>query len=301
MIYNGDTYYYMRNLMGEIVGLVDAEGYLVVQYYYDAWGELLYTEDYTNDSIGYLNPFKYKDYYYDSELGFYYLNSRYYDPETSRFINASETIPGIGAGILDYNLFAYCNNNPIVASEAPAASITHTSSINNMAINYVTVTPIEVMDTMVYYNVPLYYQDDTNLCWAFCQVMVDDYRAGYVDTNEGAMNKAKSIAISIYGEKDWDNPGWPTNAGKHILPINSVYDLYRILCNNGPIYVSYYDSTLEEGHLVVATGVNLTKGIIYTNNPWMVPGEQTYEEFMLGFAGMPNDYNMLFHGCFYVR
>ena len=59
------------------------------------------------------NPFKYRGYYYDAEIGFYYLNSRYCDPATGRFINADGLV-STGQGMLGYNMFAYCNNNPVM-------------------------------------------------------------------------------------------------------------------------------------------------------------------------------------------
>ncbi len=59
-----------------------------------------------------INPLRYRSYYYDSESGFYYLQSRYYDPNTCRFINA-DSYASTGQGFLGYNMFAYCGNNPI--------------------------------------------------------------------------------------------------------------------------------------------------------------------------------------------
>ena len=88
--------------------------YNVAKYTYDSWGKLISIKD-ANDVdkttdenfIGYINPLRYRGYYYDSETGLYYLNARYYDPEVGRFISADETLNG------GYNLFEYCYNNPI--------------------------------------------------------------------------------------------------------------------------------------------------------------------------------------------
>ena len=66
-----------------------------------------------NNHIGNINPLRYRGYYYDTETGFYYLNSRYYDPETGRFINIDNEISGVGGNPLGYNMFAYCGNNPV--------------------------------------------------------------------------------------------------------------------------------------------------------------------------------------------
>ena len=113
MTYNGNIYYYVRNTLGDILGLTDASGNMLVSYLYDPWG---YCEDVVDNSginLGTLNPFRYKGYYYDTETKLYYCNSRYYDPETSRFINADSVISGTGESVHGYNLFAYCFNNPI--------------------------------------------------------------------------------------------------------------------------------------------------------------------------------------------
>ncbi|MGN1043673.1 MAG: RHS repeat-associated core domain-containing protein [Acutalibacteraceae bacterium] len=112
--YNGMSYLYLKNLQGDIIGITDIFGNVVAKYTYDSWGRLISIKDAsdvdkTADTafIGYINPLRYRGYYYDSETGLYYLNARYYDPEVGRFISADETLDG------GYNLFAYCYNNPI--------------------------------------------------------------------------------------------------------------------------------------------------------------------------------------------
>lgn len=111
--YNDSYYYYQFNLQGDVVGIYDANGQLVVQYGYDAWGKLLSVTGSLASTIGQINPIRYRGYYYDNETGFYYLQSRYYDPEIGRFINADNSILGTGESVQGYNLFAYCFNNPI--------------------------------------------------------------------------------------------------------------------------------------------------------------------------------------------
>ncbi|MGE5661901.1 MAG: RHS repeat-associated core domain-containing protein, partial [Ignavibacteriales bacterium] len=90
---------------------------LVGTYTYDAWGKILSanTASSTSDPNGILtkNPFRYRGYYYDKETGFYYLQSRYYNPGLGRFINA-DTILGTKGELLSHNLFAYCQNNPVI-------------------------------------------------------------------------------------------------------------------------------------------------------------------------------------------
>lgn len=108
---SGTTYYYDYNLQGDIVGIINASGSYVVSYEYDPWGKPQIAHDSTAAGIGTLNPLRYRGYYYDTETGFYYLQSRYYDSTTGRFINADSLIDN--RGIITQNLFQYCGNNPI--------------------------------------------------------------------------------------------------------------------------------------------------------------------------------------------
>ena len=114
--YNGEKYYYFRNLQNDIVSIYDGNGNQVVSYTYDSWGKLLSIEGSAKDTIGVLNPFRYRGYYYDTESGFYYLNSRYYDPVVGRFLNA-DIITSVGATVIEKNVFAYVANNPVNYSD----------------------------------------------------------------------------------------------------------------------------------------------------------------------------------------
>ena len=116
LIYNNGTttttYYYITNLQGDAMYLVDASGNEVAAYDYDPYGKIITA---TGD-LAEINPLRYRGYYYDSETGFYYLQSRYYDPEICRFINGDK-YSATATGFLGYNMFAYCNNNPIIAAD----------------------------------------------------------------------------------------------------------------------------------------------------------------------------------------
>mgnify|MGYP000363325740 FL=1 len=117
MTFYGTEYFYLKNAQGDVVGLVDSSGTQVVAYTYDAWGNILSTTGSMAGSLGYTNPFRYRGYFYDTETGLYYLDSRYYNPQTGRFISAdSESLvtlsPESASG--DKNQFAYCDNNPVV-------------------------------------------------------------------------------------------------------------------------------------------------------------------------------------------
>ena len=107
-----DTYYYVLNLQGDVVKLIQANGHVVAHYTYDAWGYILSS----GGNLAAVNPLRYRGYYYDNETGFYYLQSRYYDPANRRFISA-DVYASTGQGFVGTNMFAYCNNKPIINSD----------------------------------------------------------------------------------------------------------------------------------------------------------------------------------------
>ena len=116
------TYYYITNLQGDVMYLVDASGNEVAAYDYDPYGRIISA----TGAMAEVNPLRYRGYYYDSETGFYYLQSRYYDPEICRFVNA-DSYASTGQGFIGFNMFAYCNNNSILSYDTegrlPAYSV----------------------------------------------------------------------------------------------------------------------------------------------------------------------------------
>ncbi|WP_243425595.1 RHS repeat-associated core domain-containing protein [Clostridium paridis] len=107
-------YFYVKILQGDIIGLVDTNGTQVVSYSYDSWGKLVSIDGTLKDTLGVKNPYRFRVYRYDTETGMYYLNSRYYNPDWGRFINADGLI-GAPGELLSCNMFAYCKNNPVNA------------------------------------------------------------------------------------------------------------------------------------------------------------------------------------------
>jgi RHS repeat-associated protein len=94
---NGEEYFYLRNIQGDITGLLDESGAEVVTYQYDTWGKLVTISGSLAETVGEKNPHRYRGYRYDSETGLYYLNARYYNPEWKRFLNADSYGGSIGA------------------------------------------------------------------------------------------------------------------------------------------------------------------------------------------------------------
>ena len=115
VVYNGTAYAYVKSLQGDIVAILDENGNTVVSYGYDAWGVPLWCTGELAETLGKVQPFRYRGYVFDEETGLYYLRSRYYNPGWGRFVNADVLI---GAGkLLSHNLFAYCDNVPVSFSD----------------------------------------------------------------------------------------------------------------------------------------------------------------------------------------
>ena len=112
-----NTYHYVLNAQGDVIKLLHGPNTTVAEYSYDAWGNILTA----TGSLADVNPLRYRGYYYDQDTGFYYLQSRYYDPVLCRFINA-DSYASTGQGFLGYNMFAYCNNGPVNRADPSGAS-----------------------------------------------------------------------------------------------------------------------------------------------------------------------------------
>ncbi|MBQ3182190.1 MAG: glycoside hydrolase family protein [Clostridia bacterium] len=112
-------YYYVKNLQGDVIAILNGSNAVVAEYAYDAWGNILSVTDgngnavsLSADHIANINPIRYRSYDYDTETMFYYLQSRYYDPYLGRFIN-TDGYMSTGQGFEGYNMYAYCGNNPV--------------------------------------------------------------------------------------------------------------------------------------------------------------------------------------------
>ncbi len=113
IIYNEIPYYFVKNLQGDVIAITDHNGQTVARYSYDAWGVPTVT-CMSGCSIGNENPFRYRGYYYDTETSLYYLQSRYYDANTGRFVNGDRVEIIIQEEtVLSVNMVIYCLNQPI--------------------------------------------------------------------------------------------------------------------------------------------------------------------------------------------
>lgn len=134
--YKNENYYFEKDVFNSVRKIIDTEGKVVCTYEYDAWGNILNVSG--DFKLASINDFRYQSYVYDEESGFYYLQTRYYDPNNCRFLNADRIFSGS-------NLFVYCNNNPVnyrdPSGKAPIDSVTgsnylYTSSLIYSGVNY---------------------------------------------------------------------------------------------------------------------------------------------------------------------
>ena len=118
VVYNGVPYAYVKSLQGDIVAILDENGNTVVSYGYDAWGAPLWCTGELAETLGTLNPFRYRGYVFDEETGLYYLRSRYYHASISRFLCIDRWLGGTSDGILSHNPLCYCKNSPVMNADA---------------------------------------------------------------------------------------------------------------------------------------------------------------------------------------
>lgn len=127
--YNGTRYLFSKNIQGDITSIHSDSGDIVARYTYDAYGnhQVLTSGgliDTSQSSIGNINPFRYRGYYYDVETGLYYLNSRYYDPRVGRFISI-DILSILDQTMMDsngLNLYMYCGDNPVMNIDITGSS-----------------------------------------------------------------------------------------------------------------------------------------------------------------------------------
>ncbi len=140
-------YFFEKNAFGDVIAVYrNSDSILIGTYEYDLWGNPISVKEAATgrDTDGILgkNPFRYRCYYYDTETGFYYLNSRYYDPQTKRFISADSITTNTGTDVLGYNLYSYCKNSPVGKADydghAPQTMMLELSLLSELGAAWVT-------------------------------------------------------------------------------------------------------------------------------------------------------------------
>ena len=210
-----DFFFFDKNLQGDVIGIYNADGEKICTYTYDAWGicniALTSGTSSLERSIAVTyNPFRYRGYYYDTETGLYYLQSRYYNPEWGRFLNADSCLY---SSMLGFNMFVYCNNNPVNYIDPygdDATAVLEWWMAIGGAISLVD-GPLPVIDIIVIGGAAIIYA---------CNY--DEINNYVQSTTDGIWNAAEEAPSSTSGEKE--------KTPEHSLPTegepNSDKELY---------------------------------------------------------------------------
>ena len=223
----------------------------------------------------------------------YYLRSRYYISSLQRFLNADESF-------VEKNKYSYCKNSPVsrldLDGHCTACAIFHT-------------------DYEIVYDVPVYSQGEQPLCWAYCQIMREEYdnkctsgaNYSYISQVEA---DARAILIAEQYHKTVcpdclvepsQHGGWPTNISSYstqqFYTLPTMQELYAALEKHGPLLLTYFETVESSGksaseligHDVLVTGVNLHSRKVLMVNPWGVAGWCSYESFTQGFIYWPEE------------
>ena len=222
--YNGAKYHYIKNLQGDIVSIYNNNGAVVVNYTYDAWGNVLSVTGSMADTIGAINPFRYRGYYYDTETGFYYLQSRYYDSIVGRWVN-SDGVGLLGYGlqnIVQYNMFGYCFNSLIMFYD-PTGSFPTLNDLKKALEETVDNLMGGLLNTAIKYG---NYFNNLNQ-----QSNIPD---DFIDNQ----NELSYMHMGLYGA-DWNGCGWIAvyNAMRMLGKQPNAADIIKFFDNAGNTYL----------------------------------------------------------------
>ena len=197
-----DTFFFEKNLQGDIIAVYDSNGTKLITYTYDAWGKFKSTNvstDYQALHKASHNPFRYRGYYYDTDTGWYYLQTRYYNPTWGRFINADGYVNANGT-LMGFNIYAYCDNNPVMF-------VDYTGEDAYLVIDY---------DELPIVGHALVFFEDEDGVWyrsevgkhenfsTFCAIFFPIVRTGQVYLNKNSSYKESGLSNYLSGEKNAD-------------------------------------------------------------------------------------------------
>ena len=237
MDYNGNGYYgFIKNLQGDIVSIVplDFESNVELNMEYDAWGKPIFEESslgaaFVKAMIMAATNVGYRGYFYDFEIGLYYLRSRYYDPEIGRFINADDTdYLGYDDTPLSMNLFAYCENNTVNNSD-------HKGTSKDYYKNYIFVYNNKETDFYAQAHwMSKYAYNNKNVIYIYI-VSKEDFKREW---NKLKGKKILDIHLFIHGDKDKLYFKGVTMTGTEVSKLSKLSmkgKLYLYACHGGTI------------------------------------------------------------------
>ena len=295
-----NSYYYICNAQGDVVKLVSDNGAAIAAYSYDAWGMPISIQGESNGNtfVAYANPLRYRGYYYDQETGFYYLQSRYYDPIVKRFLNA-DTYGSTGQGFLGYNMFAYCGNNPVTQIDFTGNFITPTEIHNYVVQHICDSTPgLCGKDTFVWYS--MCFSDSKGIhYYGFCDIFsLDTGEIWEVKRYGGGVTCSMNRAVEqlnryVMGTLRYHND-LPLSVGGEKTTIDAteftVYDfmdncLYTIAywdAGDGIIYYDYQKTQFKKKSVATYVFLTAVAGVAVL---WLaLTGDGTPLQYVKSFA-----------------
>ena len=276
--YNGTVYYYGTNLQGDIAQVYNAAGTMVVGYRYNAYGELDSIFGSMASTLGTINPLRYRGYVYDTETKLYYLQSRYYNPQWCRFINA-DIYASTGQGFVGNNMFAYCGNNPVARSDRHGTSWLSDTLYNiwNVGEDMIWKAGATILGLMGYQLtsdlLSLSASGPNNQYYA----SGNDYAAQLLKSDEGFINE---ITGNYYGSQNRLHTSW-SESTTYIIPLSNG-DLGASLHKISYRYYVDYNWVEQNAQLIVE--VTDTFDFTEFKNPF------AQESFVEGLLWLANDF-----------
>ena len=211
IIYNDVPYYFFKNLQGDVIAIVDKDAQTVAKYSYDSWGVCTISQDSSDCNIASVNPFRYRGYYCDSEIGLYYLQSRYYNPTVGRFVNADElTISCLSDDINNINSFTYCKNNSITYKD-PYGTI---AIVDDIFVAGVALTAIVTIELLMYMSTPQFKSAWADFCSGLIGLLgrlwswIKSLFMSAARMVENAISKSIEKATDVIRGKRWSDYYW---------------------------------------------------------------------------------------------
>jgi RHS repeat-associated protein len=252
---NGTEYFYIRNSQTDIIGILDSNGTQVVGYIYDTWDKLISITGTLKDTVGEKNPYRYRGYRYDIETGYYYLQSRYYNPEMGRFINADAIGGNVGA-LLSHNIFAYCNNNPVTAQDPSGFRPIYTTGEETDAMreaSYNAMSKAKAKAKGPSQKLPQRGVPNSKARTPDGKTVreYDEYGKAKKDTHYGHPDYHPELKSPHFHDWKWD--------GDTILGRSDPYDIVRGVCDVGLVVVCAIG--VADDFLIAPLGSGLGKGM----------------------------------------
>ena len=252
--YNGTMYTYVHNLQGDIIGILDSTGALVVEYKYDAWGRPLSVAGTLKTTLGAINPFRYRGYVYDEETELYYLRSRFYNAVTKRFMNVDAILGEIGH-ICSHNVFVYCKNTPLKVFDSDGANLRSSVISAFSSIINAVVGAVDKVVTKIVYAAKCSSNKKTSDAIDLTERLTSEMEKNYAYMNDYLAEKAKKygafiayglanaeFASKVRSGGEWDfKSSWNLDRGQVYL-FNGVEITYQ---DPGNIHYGYVGSALH--------------------------------------------------------